>query len=150
MEQYNKKTMQHFRDPQNMGEIFGADGVGKVGNVKCGDIMYIYIKVGERAKSPESRAKEASRPSALDPRPLTEKYIEDIKFKTLGCAAAIASSSMTTELAKGKSLDEALKISKDDINNALGKLPAPKYHCSILAAEGIKRAIEDYRSKRGN
>ena len=76
-----------------------------------------------------------------------EEYIEDIKFKTLGCAAAIASSSMTTELAKGKSLDDALAISKDDINEALGKLPAPKYHCSILAAEGISRAIMDYRTK---
>ena len=121
-------------NPKNMGEIVSADGVGKVGNVKCGDIMYIFIRVGKRIK--KSNDKKS-----------TEEYIKDIKFKTLGCAAAIASSSMTTQLAKGKSLDDALKISRDDINEALGKLPAPKYHCSILAAEGIKRAIEDYRDK---
>lgn len=129
MEQYNEKTMKHFQDPQNMGEIADPDGVGEVGNLKCGDVMHIFIRVGKRSG---------------------EEYIEDIKFKTLGCAAAIASSSMTTELAKGKSLEEAEAISKDDINEALGKLPAPKYHCSILAAEGVKRAIEDYRSKNGN
>jgi len=126
MEQYNEKTMKHFQDPQNMGEIADPDGVGEVGNLKCGDVMHIFIRVGKRAG---------------------EEYIEDIKFKTLGCAAAIASSSMTTELAKGKSLKEAEAISKDDINEALGKLPAPKFHCSILAAEGIKKAIADYRTK---
>lgn len=127
MEQYNKKVMNHFQNPKNMGEIENADGIGKVGNPQCGDVMFIYIKVGENAQKKE--------------------YIEDIKFKTLGCAAAIASSSVTTELAKGKTLDEAYEMTKDDINNALGKLPAPKYHCSILAEEGIKKAIEDYRSK---
>ncbi|MFA4995975.1 MAG: iron-sulfur cluster assembly scaffold protein [Patescibacteria group bacterium] len=127
MEQYTEKVMDHFANPRNVGEIKDADGVGEVGNLKCGDVMKIYIKVESRAG---------------------EEYIEDIKFKTLGCAAAIASSSMTTELARGKKLDEALKISKDDINEALGKLPAPKYHCSILAAEGIKKAIEDYKSKK--
>ena len=132
MDQYTDRVMDHFSNPRNVGEIKDADGVGKVGNVKCGDVMYIYIKVGLRP----SQGSE-----------LKEEYIEDIKFKTLGCAAAIASSSMTTELARDKSLDEALKISRDDINEALGKLPAPKYHCSILAAEGIKNAIEDYRSK---
>lgn len=126
MEQYTKKVMDHFANPRNMGEIKDADGVGEVGNLKCGDVMKIYIKVENKAG---------------------EEVISDIKFKTLGCAAAIASSSMTTELAKGKSLNEAENISKDDINEALGKLPAPKYHCSILAAEGIKRAIASYRSK---
>lgn len=126
MEQYNKKTMDHFRNPRNMGEIKDADGVGEVGNLRCGDVMKIYIKVGKKSG---------------------EEYIEDIKFKTLGCAAAIASSSMTTELARGKSLSDALKITRDDINEALGKLPAPKFHCSVLAAEGIKKAVEDYRSK---
>lgn len=131
MEQYTDKVMDHFANPRNVGEIENADGVGEVGNLKCGDVMKIYIKVGSRESGAGSR----------------EEYIEDIKFKTLGCAAAIASSSMTTELARGKKLDEALKISKDDINEALGKLPAPKYHCSILAAEGIKKAIEDYKSK---
>lgn len=133
MEQYTKKTMEHFANPQNVGEIKNADGVGKVGNVRCGDVMYIYIKVGTRTSN-DKKTKE--------------EYIKNIKFKTLGCAAAIASSSMTTELAVGKSLDDALKISRDDINEALGKLPAPKFHCSVLAAEGIKRAIEDYRSKK--
>ena len=137
MEQYNKKTMQHFMAPQNMGEIVDADGVGEAGNLKCGDVMNIYISVGKRSKAKESNDKAE-----------TEEYIKDIKFKTLGCAAAIASSSMTTELAKGKSLDEALNISKDDINEALGKLPAPKFHCSVLAAEGIKKAILDYRSRK--
>lgn len=127
MEQYNKKVMNHFQNPKNMGEIENADGIGKVGNPQCGDVMFIYIKVGENTQKKE--------------------YIKDIKFKTLGCAAAIASSSVTTELAKGKTLDEAYEMTKDDINNALGKLPAPKYHCSILAEEGIKKAIEDYRSK---
>jgi len=147
MEQYNKKTMQHFMSPKNMGEIKDADGIGEVGNMRCGDIMRISIKVGTRGKSQGARAKDA-RPSALGPRDSKEEFIEDIKFKTLGCAAAIASSSMTTELAKGKSLDEALAISRDDINEALGKLPAPKYHCSILAAEGIKNAILDYKSRK--
>lgn len=127
MEQYNQKVMDHFQNPQNMGEIANADGIGKVGNPKCGDVMMITIKVGEDEERKE--------------------YIEDIKFKTLGCAAAIASSSVTTELAKGKTLEQAYKMTKDDINNALGKLPAPKYHCSILAEEGIKKAIDDYRSK---
>ncbi len=124
--EYTEKVMDHFANPRNVGEIENADGVGEVGNLKCGDVMQISIKVGKRAG---------------------EEYIEDIKFKTLGCAAAIASSSMTTELARGKSLEEAQKISKDDINEALGKLPAPKYHCSILAAEGIKKAILDYKNK---
>ncbi|MCL5410670.1 MAG: iron-sulfur cluster assembly scaffold protein [Patescibacteria group bacterium] len=125
--EYTEKVMDHFANPRNVGEIENADGIGEVGNLKCGDVMQISIKVGKRDD---------------------EEYIEDIKFKTLGCAAAIASSSMTTELARGKSLDDALKISKDDINEALGKLPAPKYHCSILAAEGIKKAILDYKSRR--
>ncbi len=130
MEQYTDKVMDHFSNPRNVGEIKDADGVGEVGNLKCGDVMKISIKVG-------SREQGVGR----------EEFIEDIKFKTLGCAAAIASSSMTTELVRGKSLKDAENISKDDINEALGKLPAPKYHCSILAAEGIKKAIESYRSK---
>lgn len=125
--QYSEQTMKHFRNPKNMGEIKNPDGVGEVGNLKCGDIMKIFIKVEKRAG---------------------REYIADIKFQTLGCAAAIASSSMMTELAKGKSLDEAEKITRDDINDSLGKLPAQKYHCSILSAEAIHKAIEDYKSKR--
>jgi nitrogen fixation NifU-like protein len=127
MEQYTDKVMDHFSNPRNVGEIKDADGVGEVGNLKCGDVMKISIKVGNKDG---------------------EEIISDIKFKTLGCAAAIASSSMTTEIARGKRLKDAENISKDDINEALGKLPAPKYHCSILAAEGIKKAIEDYKSKK--
>jgi len=159
MEEYTKTVMDHFANPRNVGVIENADGIGKVGNVKCGDIMYIYIRVGTR---PSSKGYVASSKDNNEIGPAAdshttnyilhttefEEYIEDIKFKTLGCAAAIASSSMTTELAKGKTLEEAEKLSRDDINEALGKLPAPKYHCSILAADGIKRAIEDYRSKQ--
>jgi nitrogen fixation NifU-like protein len=130
MEQYSKQVMDHFYHPRNMGEIAEADGIGEVGNLRCGDVMYVYIKV----KSQRVKGK-------------TEEYIEDIKFKTLGCAAAIASSSMMTELVKGKTLKEAMKVSRDDINEALGILPKQKYHCSILSAEGIHKAIEDYKNK---
>lgn len=132
MEQYTDVVMDHFRNPRNVGEIENADGVGKVGNLRCGDIMYIYIKVAKRAKNDKQEA---------------EEYIKDIKFKTLGCAAAIAASSISTELVKGKSLDEAAKLTRDDINESLGKLPTPKYHCSVLSADGIRSAIEDYKNK---
>lgn len=132
MEQYSEQVMDHFYNPRNMGEISNPDGIGEVGNLRCGDVMYVYIKVGSRESGVGSK---------------TEEYIEDIKFKTLGCAAAIASSSMMTELVKGKTLEEAQKVSRDDINNALGILPKQKYHCSILSAEGIHKAIEDYKSK---
>jgi nitrogen fixation NifU-like protein len=128
MEQYNEKVMDHFYNPRNVGEIKDADGIGQVGNMKCGDIMYVYIKVGKREKT-------------------NEEYVKDIKFKTLGCAAAISASSMMTELAKGKSLDDAAKMTRDDINEALGILPAQKYHCSILSADAIHKAVEDYRKK---
>ena len=133
METYSDIVMDHFQNPRNVGEIKNADGVGKVGNMRCGDIMYIFIKVGLR-------------PSATD-KEQKEEYIEDIKFKTLGCAAAIASSSITTELVKGKSIEEASKITRDDVNDSLGKLPGPKYHCSILSVDGVKSAIEDYKNK---
>jgi len=119
---YSKEVEDHFQNPRNVGAIKDADGVGEVGNLRCGDVMYVYIKV-------------------------KDNIIVDIKFKTLGCAAAIAASSMMTELAKGKSLDDAYKISRDDINVSLGKLPAQKYHCSILSASAIKKAIDDYRNK---
>lgn len=121
---YSEKVMDLFRNPHNMGKIENADGVGKVGNPVCGDVMYIYIKVkGDK--------------------------IADIKFETFGCAAAIATSSMITDLAKGKTLDEALKITKGDVADALQGLPPIKMHCSNLAADGLKAAIEDYRSKQG-
>jgi nitrogen fixation NifU-like protein len=115
--------MEHFRNPRNMGEIPDADGVGTVGNPVCGDLMSIYIKV-------------------------KDNRIEDIKFKTFGCGAAIATSSMTTELAKGKTLDEAMKITRSDVADNLGGLPPIKMHCSNLAADGLHAAIQDYLKKK--
>jgi nitrogen fixation NifU-like protein len=123
-EMYSAKVLEHFRNPRNMGEMKDADGIGKVGNPECGDIMYIYIKV-------------------------KDDRLDDIKFQTLGCGAAIATSSMITEMAKGKTLDEALKITKKDVADALDGLPPIKMHCSNLAADGLRRAIEDYRKKQG-
>ena len=128
MEIYSDEVMKHFKNPKNLGEIKDADGVGTVGNPRCGDVMKLYIKVDRNPKGKE--------------------YIKNIKFQTLGCGAAIAASSMTTEMAKGKTLDDALKLSNDQINEALGKLPAAKYHCSILAEQAIKSAIENYRNKK--
>ena len=134
--QYTKEVVNHFKNPRNVGEIKDANGVGEVGNLRCGDVMHVYIKVKTRKRKAQSEKCK-----------VMEEYIEDIKFKTLGCAAAIAASSMMTELAKGKSLDDAYKISRDDINDSLGKLPKQKYHCSILSASAIKKAIDDYRGK---
>jgi len=125
---YTKKVMQEFMKPKNVGEIKDADGVGVVGNPKCGDMMHIYIKVGKNEKG--------------------EEIIEDIKFKTFGCVAAIATSSILTELAKGKTLEDAKKISKKDIADSLEGLPPIKMHCSVLAEEGLKKAIEDYEKKK--
>lgn len=121
---YTDKVLDHFRNPRNMGEIPDADGVGTVGNPVCGDLMSIYIKV-------------------------KDNRIEDIKFKTFGCGAAIATSSMITELAKGKTLDEAMKISRGDVADNLGGLPPIKMHCSNLAADGLHAAIQDYLKKKG-
>lgn len=121
---YSAKVLDHFRNPRNMGEMKDADGIGKVGNPECGDIMYIYIKV-------------------------KDDRLEDIRFQTLGCGAAIATSSMITEMAKGKTLDESLKITKKDVADALDGLPPIKMHCSNLAADGLRKAIEDYRKKQG-
>ncbi len=121
---YTEKVMEHFRNPHNMGEIPDADGVGTVGNPVCGDLMTIYIKV-------------------------KENKIADIKFKTFGCGAAIATSSMITELARGKTLEEAKKISRGDVADSLGGLPPIKMHCSNLAADGLHAAIEDYLKKKG-
>lgn len=129
-EEYSKVTMDHFANPRNVGEIENADGVSEVGNMRCGDVMRVTIKVGKNKEGKE--------------------YIEDIKFKTLGCAAAIASSSMMTELVKGKTLDEVAKVSRDEINEELGVLPKQKYHCSILSADAIQKAIEDYRGKKSS
>ncbi len=119
---YSEKVMDHFTNPRNVGEIPDADGVGTEGNPTCGDVMKISIKV-ENGK------------------------IVDAKFKTFGCGAAIAVSSMVTEMVKGKTLDEALAISKEAVANELGGLPPQKMHCSNLGADALKKAIEDYRSK---
>jgi nitrogen fixation NifU-like protein len=120
---YSEKVMDHFRNPRNMGEIPDADGVGSVGNPVCGDMMNIYIKV-------------------------KDNKIADIKFKTFGCGAAIATSSMVTELAKGKTLEEASKITRANVANNLGGLPPVKMHCSNLAADGLQAAIQDYIKRK--
>jgi nitrogen fixation NifU-like protein len=120
---YTEKVMEHFKNPKNMGEIPDADGVGSVGNPVCGDVMTMYIKV-------------------------KDNRIEDVKFKTYGCGAAIATSSMTTELAKGKTLDEAMKITRASVADSLGGLPKVKMHCSNLAADALHAAIEDYKEKK--
>ena len=126
--EYSKKVMKNFMNPKNLGEIKDADGIGKVGNPTCGDVMWMYIKVKKDEKGKE--------------------FLKDIKFKTFGCAAAIATSSMITQLAKGKELDEAEKITRNDVAESLNGLPPVKMHCSNLASDALKKAIEDYRSKK--
>jgi nitrogen fixation NifU-like protein len=120
--QYSEKVMEHFRNPRNVGEIENPDGVGKVGNPVCGDIMELTIKVDGG-------------------------IITDARFKTFGCGAAIATSSMVTELVKNKSIEDALKISNRAVAEALGGLPPIKMHCSVLAEEALKRALDDYRMR---
>ena len=120
---YSQKVMDHFKNPHNMGEIPDADGIGTVGNPVCGDLMTIYIKV-------------------------KDNRLEDIKFKTFGCGSAIATSSMITELAKGKTLEEGLKITRGNVADELGGLPPVKMHCSNLAADALHAAIEDYYKKQ--
>lgn len=119
---YSEKVMDHFTNPRNVGEIEDASGVGTVGNAKCGDIMRIYIKV-------------------------ENEVIVDVKFKTFGCGAAIATSSKATEMVKGKTIDEALKITNQMVMEALGGLPPVKVHCSVLAEEALHAAIQDYRDR---
>ena len=121
---YSEKVMDHFTHPRNVGEIENADGIGTVGNAKCGDIMQMFIKVDDG-------------------------IITDVKFKTFGCGAAIATSSMATELIKGKSIDDALKLTNAAVVEALEGLPPVKIHCSVLAEEAIKAAIADYYKKQG-
>jgi len=120
---YSKKVEEHFFHPHNVGEIKNADGVGKVGNPRCGDIMKVFIKV-------------------------KDDRIEDIKFKTFGCAAAIATTSVMTDLVKGKTIQEALKVTNRQIVEELGELPPIKLHCSVLAADALKAAIADYQKKK--
>ncbi|MCX6765877.1 MAG: Fe-S cluster assembly scaffold protein NifU [Candidatus Moranbacteria bacterium] len=125
--QYSKKVLEHFMQPHNLGKIENPDGVGTVGNPVCGDIMRIYIKVAKNKKG--------------------EEIIKDIKFETLGCGAAIATSSMVTDLAKGKKLNEAMRITRGDVAENLEGLPPIKMHCSNLAAEALHKAIEEYQKK---
>lgn len=130
---YTEQVIDHFTNPRNLGTIENADGVGTAGNAACGDEMKIYIKV----KAAQSGEKN-------------NDVIEDIKFSTLGCAAAIATSSMITELAKGKTLEEATKVSRADVADNLGGLTPIKMHCSNMAADALHKAIEDYKSKTIN
>ena len=123
--EYTEQVMDHFMNPRNMGEMEDASGVGTVGNAKCGDIMRIYIKV-------------------------EDDVITDVKFKTFGCGAAIATSSKATELVKGKTLDEALQITNKMVMESLGGLPPVKVHCSVLAEEALHAAIQDYKDKLAN
>ena len=122
---YSEKVMDHFRNPRNLGKMDDADGIGEVGNAKCGDIMKMYIKV-------------------------KDGIIEDVKFNTFGCGSAIASSSMATEMIKGKSIDDALELSNKAVVEALDGLPTHKIHCSVLAEEAVKAAVKDYYDKNGS
>ena len=121
--QYSQKVIEHFKKPHNQGVIKNADAVGKVGNPACGDIMKIYLQI-------------------------KDNKIKNVKFETLGCAAAIAVSSALTDMVKGKTLDEALKVTKDQIVKDLGGLPAPKIHCSMLGTEALAQAITNYRQNK--
>jgi nitrogen fixation NifU-like protein len=120
---YSEKVMEHFNNPRNVGELTDADGVGEVGNAKCGDIMKIYLVI-------------------------EDGVIKDASFKTFGCGAAVATSSMATELIKGLTIEEALNLTNQDVTKALDGLPAEKVHCSVLAEQGIKMAISDYYEKQ--
>lgn len=119
---YSEKVMEHFRNPRNVGVLEDANGIGEVGNAKCGDIMKMYLKI-------------------------EDDIIQDVKFETFGCGSAIASSSMATELIKGKPVEEAMKLTNEAVAEALDGLPAYKMHCSVLAEEAIKAALDDYRSR---
>ena len=121
---YTETVMDHFMNPRNVGEIPDADGVGEVGNAKCGDIMKMYLKV-------------------------RNNVIEDVKFETFGCGSAIAASSMATEMVKGKTIEDALAVTNKQVVDALGGLPAHKLHCSVLAEESIKAAVKDYYDRNG-
>ena len=121
---YTPQVMKTFKNPHNYGKIKNADGIGKVGNIVCGDVMWLYIKVAKNRKD--------------------EEIIKDIKFETFGCVAAISTSSIITDLVKGKTIKEALKITKDNVIESLGGLPKIKYHCSVLAVDALVEAIYDY------
>ena len=121
---YSEKVMEHFRNPRNVGVIENADGVGEVGNAKCGDIMKIYLKI-------------------------ENDIVTDVKFETFGCGSAIASSSMATEMIRGRSIEEALELTNQAVTEALGGLPPHKVHCSVLAEEAVRVAVKDYYDRQG-
>ncbi len=127
---YSKQVMKNFKNPKNMGEMKNPDAVGKVGNARCGDVLVVYLKIEKK----KIKGKE-------------EEYIKDIKFQTFGCIAAIAVSSVLTEMIKGKTLEEAKKFNNKEIVKKLGGLPPIKYHCSLLGAEALHKAIENYEKK---
>ena len=124
---YTPKVMSTFKNPHNYGKIKNASGIGKVGNIVCGDVMWLYVKIAKNKND--------------------EEIIKDIKFETFGCVAAISTSSIITDLVKGKTIKEALKTTKDNVIESLGGLPKIKYHCSVLAVDALHKAIEDYRKK---
>jgi len=124
---YTKNALRHFKNPKFAGEIKNADAIGQVGNPQCGDILKVYLKIAKNKKK--------------------EDYIKDVKFKTMGCVAAISSSDVVCKIAKGKTLKEALKINKKDILKELHGLPPVKYHCSLLGEEALQEAIKNYKSK---
>lgn len=126
-ELYSKKVLQHFRHPKNVGEIKNPDGVATVGNPVCGDVLRLFIKIGKKGN---------------------QEFIKEAKYLTLGCAAALATSSILTEMIKGKPLKEVEKITNKKVVDALGGLPSSKLHCSVLAADALRKAIEDYRKKK--
>jgi nitrogen fixation NifU-like protein len=121
---YSEKVMEHFRNPRNVGVIENADGVGEVGNARCGDIMKIYLKI-------------------------ENDIVTDVKFETFGCGSAIASSSMATEMIRGRSIEEALELTNQAVTEALGGLPPHKVHCSVLAEEAVRAAVKDYYDRQG-
>lgn len=121
---YSEKVMEHFRNPRNVGVIENADGVGEVGNARCGDIMKIYLKI-------------------------ENNIVTDVKFETFGCGSAIASSSMATEMIRGRSIEEALELTNQAVTEALGGLPPHKVHCSVLAEEAVRAAVKDYYDRQG-
>lgn len=143
---YTEKVMQYFTHPKNMGKIKNADVVATVGNPKCGDVMKVYIKIGQRKANSNKRIVTSRKSDSQIAN--REEYIKDIKVQTLGCGAAIATSSIATQMVKGKSLKEAMKLSNKEIVKKLGGLPKIKYHCSLLAEQGIKKAIEKYLHKK--
>jgi len=125
---YSKKVIDAFKNPHNYGKLKDYSGLGKIGNPICGDVLYLYIKINKNEKGKE--------------------IIEDISFETFGCVAALASSSVITDLAKGKTISEALKLSREDVTQELGGLPEIKIHCSVLAIDALHKAVDDYRSKK--